>query len=936
MNRTRDSIRFAALVAAVAATAPLASAGTLTWTGAVSNVWNTTDANWTGDALVYTSQDTVSNAHDGDDVIFTDNFTGPTNITMTTADNLNPNSITFVHIPGSTPVEYSFTGSPFGSYFPGTQTSLTLDTGFLGKVILLSAANGNGRGFTTIRSGTLELRMTGTSNAANALPTLSNNNNRPGDVELAGGILSMRTGSSSSQLDGNLNVTEDSELHQSITDADLALQSSFNFRVWGTGNNSQINISSGKKLTVNPNAGNVTGTYFGVTGAYADIGANMAGSLGTLTLGNNSGIIRFVTANRTGPGAIYDTGTNGGIFRLQGSGTHPMGALTGAAGTRLEGSSAANSATTLQVGAKQIDTTFAGVIADGGENGAFVNSPLTVTKAGINSTLTLTGANTYSGDTNIVGSTLKVGHASALGSPKALGPNQLVGKTAIQGTAAVQGTLDLNGFSLSTEPITMTGGNLTNSSATDVTISADSLAGFKVTNGGSGYSGVASLSVDGNASAIPLMGLSNGSFTLVNGGSRYRGNASGATITGDGVGASVAISYGMTSESFTVTAAGSGYTPNAGPGDIPVTFSAPTNGNPAIPNIQAEGYATTNELGEITGIVVTNPGSGYVDTGITATVAAPDSGTQATFARVNLPGSNRNWFQIVGLYLTNPGVGFTSTPTITLPAPVDTNGVQGTADANFDHNIIAGVLINSLGSGYNGVAPTVTVNGTGSGATVEAVTPYVILNEPPAGVLNTIGGNAGDITIDIGITGSGGFSKVGTNTLTLRRDNAFTGAIDVVAGTLALEGGSLATGNVTVQSGATFSMDSSSSITFNITPAESSEQFVGLAGSSVILDGTLVINIAGVYDNGAQWDLFDLVGAADGFDAVELAGDYVASLVESAGLWTGIAGGELFEFNEANGVLRVVPEPATLGMVAAAGLIALRRRRHSLRSGSAH
>src|SRR5688572_12658306 len=160
-KKARASLAIAAAVGSTIAMSSLARAATVTWTGAVADpnsatytataqgtaagfvsgqnlyLWNTSAANWSG-AATYTN---------GDNVIFTDNFAGGTDIRLTNGS-LNPASITFSHITGSTPVLYRFThngsgvadfqdslaanlsaNTPFGS---GSSTVLTLDTGFLG------------------------------------------------------------------------------------------------------------------------------------------------------------------------------------------------------------------------------------------------------------------------------------------------------------------------------------------------------------------------------------------------------------------------------------------------------------------------------------------------------------------------------------------------------------------------------------------------------------------------------------------------------------------------------------------------------------------------------------------------------------------------------------------------------------------------------------
>src|SRR4029453_1087628 len=61
-------------------------------------------------------------------------------------------------------------------------------------------------------------------------------------------------------------------------------------------------------------------------------------------------------------------------------------------------------ANNLTVGSNSLSTTFSGVIQDGGQNGGTGGS---LTKIG-SGTFVLTGANTYTGDTNINGGVLQV------------------------------------------------------------------------------------------------------------------------------------------------------------------------------------------------------------------------------------------------------------------------------------------------------------------------------------------------------------------------------------------------------------------------------------------------------------------------------------------------------------------------------------------------
>jgi autotransporter-associated beta strand protein len=106
------------------------------------------------------------------------------------------------------------------------------------------------------------------------------------------------------------------------------------------------------------------------------------------------------------------------------------------------------------------NVTVSGVIANGGNGtGASTNAAVTFSSTGVN---LLSGNNTYGGATTIAAnSTLKIGSANALGSTS--------GSTLVSSG----GVLDLNGQTISGEPLTLngsgisTGGALINSGATD-------------------------------------------------------------------------------------------------------------------------------------------------------------------------------------------------------------------------------------------------------------------------------------------------------------------------------------------------------------------------------------------------------------------------------------------------------------------------------------
>lgn len=487
-QRCRGRITRTNVLAAVAAAAvctvfgtafsQTARAATDTWTGAVSAgdpypagtaVWDTATANWSnGGTGVYTGTDTL-NGTLGDDVVFTDNFTGNATIAVAGAAQ-TPNSVTFTHIPGSTPTNYVFlrndaggaysSSSPFGNTSTiGLGPTLTLDTGFLGHVTLQARANGSDiGGNTVIRSGTLEI------NDAGAIPGLNANRN-DGPVTLAGGTLTINinvggnTQPSSSQLKGTLSVTADSTL----AGAADHLQDHFY--------NGPITVDTGATLHVDTGAGIV-------------LGGSLAASRGAFDLGASTGVFRINIGSAL---ATFDLGTGSATLENNqfGSTTVSLGSLSGGSGTFLLGShqSGTGAVDTYAVG-NAASSTFAGTIADG--TGATPHLTA-LAKVGAATTLTLTGANTYTGGTTVNGGVLVVNNAT--GSATGTGPVTVNDGGTLGGAGSVAGLVTIAaGGTLapgnSPGSITLTGGlSLPDGSALAVDLGAGGSDQILVTGG---------------------------------------------------------------------------------------------------------------------------------------------------------------------------------------------------------------------------------------------------------------------------------------------------------------------------------------------------------------------------------------------------------------------------------------------------------------------
>ena len=311
--------------------------------------------------------------------------------------------------------------------------------------------NAGAPGYTFNVTGTLDINGTGiVNNSSNTPSFLLNgtldffNSSTAGNAAITNNV-SLNFFNSSTA--GNANITSNSGLffNDSSTagSATITGNAGLNFLNSSTAGNATITNNASLNFFNSSTAGNAiitsnSGLFFNdsSTAGNANITTNAglhflnSSSAGAATITTNSGGGVFFAATSSGGQASFIT-NSGGVFDMSGLTSAGMtaGSIAGA-GHYFLGSKI------LNVGGNNMSTTVSGLISDGGVSGG-TGGALLKTGTG---TLTLSGANTFTGGAEINGGVLSLSHVTAglidAAGPGLIGISNATLETALTGTLA--------------------------------------------------------------------------------------------------------------------------------------------------------------------------------------------------------------------------------------------------------------------------------------------------------------------------------------------------------------------------------------------------------------------------------------------------------------------------------------------------------------------
>ena len=552
----------------------------------------------------------------------------------------------------------------------------------------------------------------------------------------------------------------------------------------GTAIANAFNVAGSSALITDTNSDSLTGQLSGAGTLNLTINAStftlggqggntLGGFSGTIALGtgtNSAGLrLNYATNGTYGStSAAFDLGTgNGYLYNRNGNATFNLGSLAGGSNTVLQGVTStnvgqSNFASIYSIGGLNTNTVFAGKIKDGATNTAGATATTAITKVGTG-TLTLTGANTYSGGTTLNAGALAISNNAAFGTGTvtfasnstvaalanltvtnayaiasgATGTFDVVSGATLTNSGVISGSGALS--TIDTGTLTLTGAN-TYSGGT--TLKAGALA---ISNNAAFGTGTVTFASNSTVTALTNLTVSN-NYNIASGATGTFDVVAGATLTNSGViagsGALTKIDAGTLNLSGTNSFTG-GVTLNAGTILIGATGGGTALGsNSAVTLANVSGaQLNINGFNETIGSLAgggTNGGNLLLGVG-TLTLGGANSST--SFGGTISGAGGLNLLGTGTLTLSATDNSYTGTTTINSGATLSTTNFRSLgASAAAAINLNGGTL--QLLTGNNTFAPAINV---ATSSTITAAD-----NENFAGPIS----GSGTLNLNIGTNGN--------------------------------------------------------------------------------------------------------------------------------------------------------------------------------------
>jgi autotransporter-associated beta strand protein len=324
----------------------------------------------------------------------------------------------------------------------GSSGGLIYTAGQAGAVIQVGAVTSDYTGGTTLTSGSIVMNGTNDGDTSTA-GTFGNGSVASNVLTLNGASIRGGTTSATRTIFNNISFTADTTLAATSGGAAGTLTWGGEVTLNGTGSVRKLTQASATQDTVFSNTiknGSVSDFTVDFTGTRSvSLGAANTFNGTMLVTGTGGGGLALAHVNAL-QNATLDTGSatasRAVTFTAAGTNTYNIGALQGADDLAI-------GANTLSVGAKAVDTSFSGAISGTGG----------LTKVGSNK-LTLTGTNSYSGNTSVQGGELVVNGTIAgsttIGNGATISGSGSVGNLTVDSGGSVNpgnspGTLTVNG-----------------------------------------------------------------------------------------------------------------------------------------------------------------------------------------------------------------------------------------------------------------------------------------------------------------------------------------------------------------------------------------------------------------------------------------------------------------------------------------------------------